>query len=286
MAVEPLVTLYKLFPAAPKPVRADAGLGGSMPARAYHYCEPFRAASSFGWHVFPPIDFDLLWDGTTVRWRGAGARDWQLLEAADLPGFTGLWNLNAPVADVLPRPVYFMHAPRGEPGIVMVSTGVLAKTRPGWSLLVRRPANLPQDPGFEVLEGIIETDWWFGPVASNLRLRKTDTPICFRRAQPLYQLQPLPKAAYAEENLGSGSVCEGFAALSEADWSAYTRSILPRNTPGARPGWYRSEVHRRQRAGCPAHSLQAISAEPVPPQSDGPRQDTCPGEPINKGEAG
>src|SRR5207302_7238046 len=115
---EPLVTFYQLFPTAPAPRRADQSLGGSMPARAHHYCEPFRVASGFGWHLFPPIEFDLLWDGSRVRWRTSAAREWAVLDTADLPGLNGLWSLQAPVTDALQRPLYFMHAPTGEPGVV------------------------------------------------------------------------------------------------------------------------------------------------------------------------
>ena len=249
MQNDPLVTFYQLFPTAPAPRRADQSLNGSMPTRAYHYCEPFRVASGYGWHLFPPIDFELLWDGSRVRWRTAAASLWAVLDTADLPGLLGLWRLQAPVIDVLQRPVYFMHAPTGEPGIVMIWSGFLARTRPGWSLLMRGPANQPQDPAYEVLEGIVETDWWFGPIASNLRLRKTDVPIRFSTHTPLFQAQPIPQEAYAEENLNAIGLVQGLSQLTPEDWEAYKRALLPRNSPGTtRPGWYRAEVQQRRRA--------------------------------------
>src|SRR5947209_934292 len=74
----PLVTFYQLFPAAPEPRRADQSLGGSMPARAHSYCEPFRVASGFGWYLYPPINFELLWDGSRVRWRTGAGGEWSV----------------------------------------------------------------------------------------------------------------------------------------------------------------------------------------------------------------
>ena len=41
----------------------------------------------------------------------------------------------------------------------------------------RSPANLPRRGGWEPFEGIIETDRWFGPLITNLRLTKTNVPI-------------------------------------------------------------------------------------------------------------
>ena len=35
-------------------------------------------------------------------------------------------------------------------------------------------ANHPRDPRYEVLDGIIETDWWLGPIVTPIRLRKTE----------------------------------------------------------------------------------------------------------------
>ena len=40
-----------------------------------------------------------------------------------------------------------------EPGVVQIWSGLVARTAPGWSLLVRGPANLPRSLGYEVYEG-------------------------------------------------------------------------------------------------------------------------------------
>ena len=52
-----------------------------------------------------------------------------------------------------------------------------------------------------LLEGVIETDHWFGPLITNLRLIKTDVPIDFRQEHPMMQVQPIPRIAYQEATL-------------------------------------------------------------------------------------
>jgi hypothetical protein len=243
----PFVTFYQLFPTAPEPRRADTSLFGSMPTRAYRYCEPFRRASGLGWHLFAPFAFELQWDGTHIRWRGRAGDAWEVLETVDAPGFVGLWTLQAPIADVLPRPFYALHALGYEPGVVSIWTGVVARTRPDWSLLIRAPVNLPRDPAFEVLDGVIETDWWFGPLVTALQFRKTDVPVRFSPRRPLAQAVPMPRQAYAEELLRDSASYRGLATLGPAEWQAYRETLEPRNLAGARPGWYRGEVQRRRR---------------------------------------
>ena len=58
----PRVTFYRLIEQAAAPRRADrSGLGG-LPTRAYRYCDAVTSAAGFGWHLCPPIDFELLWE--------------------------------------------------------------------------------------------------------------------------------------------------------------------------------------------------------------------------------
>ena len=65
----PLVTFFRLIPECRAPQRADRLAAGTMPTRAFRYCEAMTSASAFGWYVFPPMAFSLMWDGSTdVIW--------------------------------------------------------------------------------------------------------------------------------------------------------------------------------------------------------------------------
>src|SRR5258708_13169488 len=70
----PLVTFYRFIPECRVPQRADSSAAGSMPTRAFRFCEAIRVASAFGWYLFPPIGLSLMWDGgTDVSWTYEGA---------------------------------------------------------------------------------------------------------------------------------------------------------------------------------------------------------------------
>ena len=55
---------YRLIPDAPEPRRADRSADGMLPTEAYRYCEAMASASAFGWYIYPPLNFSLIWDGT------------------------------------------------------------------------------------------------------------------------------------------------------------------------------------------------------------------------------
>ncbi len=245
-AQEPLVRFRQLFRDAPSPRRADSGLSGTATIRAVRFCEPFTTASSFGWYVFSPIDFSLLWDGDLVYWKVGLGDDWQELEAVLLPGFSRDYAQNAPASlRAMGAPPFLGRGP--EPGIVQVWTGLLARTRPGWCSLVRPLANHPRDPRYDVLDGLLETDWWFGPLVTPLRLRKTDEAIRFRSSVPLYQIQPVPREAYQEQALDSLEVEKGLDALDGADWEALEAALRLRHAGAEEIGAYKREVRRRAR---------------------------------------
>src|SRR5205807_7363885 len=69
----PFVKFYRFLPGARAPQRADRSAAGSMPTRAFRYCEAMRTASALGWYVFPPMSFKLMWDGANdVVWNYEG----------------------------------------------------------------------------------------------------------------------------------------------------------------------------------------------------------------------
>src|ERR1700693_4312228 len=82
---DPIVRFHQLTRRGRAPIRADRSACGTLPARAVRYCEALTSATAFGWWLFPPIDLDLLWDGSDVFWRCDEAPDWMpLLPSAQL----------------------------------------------------------------------------------------------------------------------------------------------------------------------------------------------------------
>ena len=87
---------YRLIPDAPAPRPADRSADGMLPMRGYRYCEAVAAASAFGWYIYPPLSFSLVWDGVEIAWTYAGAEDWYPLRGAQFPGFRQLFEQVAP----------------------------------------------------------------------------------------------------------------------------------------------------------------------------------------------
>jgi hypothetical protein len=105
--------------------------------------------------------------------------------------------------------------------------------------------NLPGVPGISTWEGIIETDAWFGPLFTNFRLTRTDTPVHIRSQVPIIQVQPVPQLAYREEVLASFE-CSEASDLSAEDWERLGRVLLPHPNPTIRQGEYAVMVRKRR----------------------------------------
>ncbi len=245
-----LVTFHRLIPEARLPQRADRSAAGMLPTRAFRYCEPATTASGFGYYIFPVIDFALRFDGADVLWTYRGVGEWfpiPKLSSVQFPGFAEQFAAAAPpeCADFAPPFITVMQ----EPGFVQIFTGLMVRTAPGWSLLVRSPANFPRLGGFEQFEGLIETDHWFGPLITNIRLIKTDTPIDFRQEYPMIQVQPVPRIVYQEATLNNYELVPDLNQFTTQDWADYYRTVVRPNVMEDRPrGQYASETRKRRAA--------------------------------------
>ncbi len=246
----PRVVFHRFLPQARLPQRADRSALGSLPTRAFRYCEAITTASAFGYYVFPPIDFSLFWDGTSISWTYKGAEDWMPLGSAQFPGFSGQFDAVAPdgVQGFAPP---FVSAIQ-EPGLVQFWSGLVVRTAPGLSLLLRAPANLPRKGGYEVYEGIVETDRWFGPLFTALRLTRTHAPVEFSTEYPIFQVQPVPREIYAEAALNDYELVPGLDQLDGKDWDDYYDTVVRPNVADSRPRGSYAAAARKRRAADPA----------------------------------
>jgi hypothetical protein len=159
-----------------------------------------------------------------------------------------------------------------EPGTLQIWTGLMARTAPDWSLLIRAPANLPSPGGYALYEGIVEADRWFGPLFTNLRFTRSHTPVRLREDYPFAQIQPLPRIAYSETTLHATSTIADMAEFTAGDWSDYRTTIAdPNEDPDRAYGGYAVAARKRARNRCPmAARTRAAQSEPAgsPMQSD------------------
>jgi len=253
----PIVRFYRMIEEARLPQRADRSAAGTLPLRAYRYCEAVTSAAGFGWWVFPPADLQLRWDGHDIFWQRTGWDDWlPLIPTAQFPDYAARFDAKAPEALAGCSPPFLSALP--EPGTLQIWTGLMARTAPEWSLLVRAPANLPMPGGYSMYEGIVEADRWFGPLFTNLRFTRSHVPVRLRADFPLAQVQPLPRIAYADATLGAMDTRDDMAELSTREWDDYEATIAAPNRNADRAyGGYAVAARKRGRGTCPLAAARA-----------------------------
>lgn len=243
----PHVIFHRLIPQARLPQRADRSAAGTLPTRAFRYCEPVTSASAFGYYIFPPINFSLMWDGSDITWTYEGAESWLPLKLAQFPHFAAHFDERAP-EEIRGFSPPFLGAFQ-EPGLLQMWTGLVMRTSPGWSTLVRPCPNLPRAGGYELYEGIIETDRWFGPLITNFRLTRTNVPIEFRSDYPLLQVQPIPREALDDLTLNNYELVPTMEQLSPADWDDFYDTVVRPNVMEKRPRGQYAAAARKRRKG-------------------------------------
>ena len=119
----------------------------------------------------------------------------------------------------------------------------MARTAPRWALLSRGVANVPRTQGYDNFEGIIETDTWFGPLFTNIRLTRTNSPVEFHVRRPLFQVQPLLRQCYQEPSLEVLEVTD----LKPDDWQRFAATIKPNTNQMRALGHYAVGTRKRLR---------------------------------------
>jgi hypothetical protein len=242
----PLVKFYRFIPGARAPQRADRSAAGSMPTRAFRYCEAMRTASALGWYLFPPMSFRLMWDGANdVIWSYGDEEGWFSLNTAQFPNFAAHFDSVAP-DQLKGHSPPFLGAFK-DPAGLMLWSGFVARTPPGWGLLIRPPANLTHSQAYESYEGIIETDRWFGPLFVNLKLTRPNVPIEFDANYPFLQVQPVHRSVFGDA-LDRFDVVEGLESLEPTDWDDLLRTISGKSSdPHRQLGDYAVKTRRRRK---------------------------------------
>ena len=187
-------TFFKCYADAPAIVRADRSALGTMPAAAFQYCEAMRTASSFGWHVFPPKDIHLFYDGKEIFYYEDN--QWYPTKSTNFePEFRQSWDEMAPEVLAEKDPPFLSEL--FVPGLLQIWSGYFLSTEEGWSTLIRPVVNFDVRSSFSAFEGLVETDHFKPmPLFINLRLAATGREIYIPKDKPLFQIQPVMKESY------------------------------------------------------------------------------------------
>nr|AFM38985.1 hypothetical protein [Pseudomonas syringae] len=229
------IEFYRGWPETPLPTPARIDLSGHIPTRAHQYCEPFLVANSMGYLLYPPIDFNLYWDGTQTLIQFEGSSEWIIVDKIFLPNSMNHWqdSIEAELVDTLP--VFLESFP--ERGVLQLWSGYFASTAPGSSLWIRGPVNQTLSNAYTIIEGIVETDWWAGPLFTNIEISKTDVPIAFRKDKPFLQVFEIPRRSHQRDARPTLSVSDLGPSTPSAFLERMKETAARRNTQ--RPGSYR-----------------------------------------------
>lgn len=233
-----LVRFFKAISTLQDPMPPSDDINGEIPARALKFCEPFLAANRSGYLLCPPVDFVLTWTGQEVFVDIQDIPDTVLLDKVFLPDFADQWSAIAPPDAVQVMPPFLEAFP--ERGVVQIWTGYFISTDSGVSTWVRARINQLGASSYSVVEGLVETDWWTGPLFLVIQINKTDFPVSFRRSEPFVQVVPHRRDAQAEE-INVSALADAPAEL----WTAIRKTAERRN--GEPPGSYRRVSRRLER---------------------------------------
>jgi len=231
---------YRILPYGNDPSLPPDELSGEVPIRAYRFCEPFLAANRAGWLLYPPTNFELLWTGREFLVKFDIIESWIKVDKLFLPEFADYWRDKAPGAALEMIPPFLEAFP--ERGVIQAWSGFLIETEPGVSTWIRGPVNRNSPGAYQVIEAIVETDWWMGPLFTNFQFTKTDDPVRFENNRPWLQLIEVPRAVHLPRRGERPAVVE-IAALSDATWSKFMETSDRRNS--GQPGSYRLASKRR-----------------------------------------
>lgn len=246
MQGESVVTFHRAIPDCRLPVvAADKSVGGSLPTQAFRYCEPMRQASGWGRYLFMPATVGFRLDGTDVEWfmegESMGLLTAEPKRAVQYPGFAKHWDGLAPKDCRGYSPSWI--ACHFEPQVLQVWTGYFVNTQPGWSVLVRPPANLAPTTGVELYEGIVETDWWMGPLFVAIRLTHEGRVVTLSKDRPFVQVVPVTRESYRERPVET----EEIAGWDARAWGKYHETVVQQVTAHDRKtGSYATKSRQRK----------------------------------------
>lgn len=258
----PTAEFFSIYDGAPLPTPASVDLMGALPIRAAQFCVPIKAASGLGFYLYPPVDFAVRWDGqrTDVTWLDARgqATEWLPLDGGVDVHLPGSGEVRAAVPANRAADLDSVMDPEGTPFInadpraahqMEITTGLVARTQPGWGILVRGLANWGPHRDHQVLDGFVETDWYRAFLPLIIRLTTPGAEVRFFRRLPMAQLHLVPLAALQPELAETGN--GGIAEWPEDVWREFVAARSPRHLHETR-GTYASASRRAEKTGrCP-----------------------------------
>jgi hypothetical protein len=242
-----MIEFYQVLEGKYLPMKADPSALGSIPTSGYRYCEPVRTSSGFGWYMFLPLELGIIYEDGNVYFSLDGFETRSLLvDAIQFPGFPTAFDAAAPAGVEGYAPPFV--ARTNDEDMLQIWTGAFARTRADISLWVRGPVNVWTPSNAQVVEGVVETDWWFGPLFANVRFPKEGVPVVFRKDRPFLQVLPFSRSLSVEFTRSEPTVQRGLEGMADLEWDDYDRTIVKRLKGPRPPGEYAVMSRRKAKS--------------------------------------
>ena len=256
----PGVEFFLFNPNTPPPEPASPTVRGILPARGVQMCPPVTEGSGFGWYVYPPLDFALRWDGQTMEfarladnepagWQSlAGGYDLWLEEDQEaLAGAPDRFKADFDIFDHRQGRISFIDTDPRLGNTCEVLPGLIARTPEGWSLLMRDVPNWPKARDHQILEGVIDTAWYGGPIPIMVRMLETGRVVRFYRTIPMAVAQLVPRIAIEASQKSPAEPVSGIQNFPDDVWQRFVEHRR-RRVRGQGRGTYRAQQRRQARA--------------------------------------
>lgn len=240
-----LITFFKLLDYGLEPQLSDPAALGGVPTSGFRFCEPLRQANSFGWYLFLPMELHLRWDGYEIDLSVDSGESWfRLVDAVQYPNFSSEFDSECPDGSKGYAPPFVKRT--NDPDIIQIWTGHFLKTKEGVVCNIRPPVNIESPRSYRLIEGIVATDWWYGPLFVNLKLYNPGDVVILRPDRPLVQVQPIQSDFRKLATTAALDIREGLQALTEENWSDYADSVVSKMKDAVSYGDYAKRERRRK----------------------------------------
>ena len=240
----PFVEFFQLVPNSRPPLKADRAVGGTISTRALRYCEAITSASGFGWYVFLPMRFRVVWDGHDMLWTYDGTR-----RVAAVIESCAVSRIQGPFRSIRARPrqgvfanlPLTIHPARRVANMDRLHCQDSTRLEPAGSRR-RQPVEEPRVRNTRRYHRNRPLVW---ALFDNIQILKTDTPIEFRNDIPFLQVQPVHKEVYSDKFLRNFVVKE-MHELGPDNWEKFHRTVVtPNIAPERTRGGYAISARKR-----------------------------------------
>lgn len=181
--------VWRLHTKASKLKQAEKTCIGTANEAGVKWCGPYSSANKLGFWVYPPVDMEFCYDGTSFSGNTEEYSNEDYFTIKSLVKTQDKINVEKWCDPNFGRTKFTWGS--ADKNVVQIWTGLIFQTPPGYCLQIRSPVNFPRE-NYHVMEAILDTDWMHYDIWINL-ICETNKKIVIRKDQPIAHLIPIKR---------------------------------------------------------------------------------------------